>query len=209
MYIKHFGHSSFYIKTAKGVTIITDPYDETVGAPKINETADIVTVSHDHYDHSAVGEVKGKPRIVRGEGTWDIRGVEIEGKRCFHDNHGGSLRGACTMYRFIADGLVVCHMADIGEDLNQNIVDFAKGCDVLMIPVGGKYTIDANTAMQYCRAIGAKIVIPMHYYVEGVKLDIAPAGSFLAGMGGYRRVKELEIDRENIKMRAGVVYLQD
>ncbi|MCD8200926.1 MAG: MBL fold metallo-hydrolase [Clostridia bacterium] len=210
MYIRHLGHSCFLMKNAGGVTVITDPYEaKSVGAPKINEKADIVTVSHEHYDHNAVDEVRGKYSLITGGGEWVVKGIGISGKRCFHDNHGGSLRGSCTIYKFVTDGLTICHMADLGEDLNPEIVDFVKGCDIMFIPVGGTYTIDADTATQYCRAINAKIVIPMHYLVEGLKVDVAPADRFLANMGGYRRLKELEVDADNIKMRSGVVYLQD
>jgi len=150
MKIKWLGHASFMITSEAGIKIITDPYElrETLTYGEIKESADIVTVSHEHTDHNNVAAVRGNPEIVRG--TARVKGIEFKGIPCYHDDGKGQLRGNNTILCFEVDGIRVCHLGDLGHQLNgKQVADIAK-VDVLLIPVGGFFTIDAKVAGQVC-----------------------------------------------------------
>ena len=146
MKIKYLGHACFMITSDTGMKIITDPFttgnDLTYG--KIKETADIVTVSHDHFDHNNVSEVRGNPRVVRG--TTEVKGIEFRGTTTYHDDAEGQLRGKNTIFCFEVDGIRTCHSGDLGHQLNAQQAAELGNIDLLLIPVGGFYTIDAKVA---------------------------------------------------------------
>jgi L-ascorbate metabolism protein UlaG (beta-lactamase superfamily) len=164
MDIKYLGHSSFFIK-GKSASVVTDPYlSGYVGLkfPK-HVAADIVTVSHDHDDHNAVSQVEGDPFTVSGPGEYEIKGVSIIGIPVYHDPEKGSLRGKNTMFRIEIDGVSIVHVGDLGHPLSTSEVDQLGSVDILLLPVGGVYTIDAAVARQVVSDVKPSIVIPMHY----------------------------------------------
>jgi L-ascorbate metabolism protein UlaG (beta-lactamase superfamily) len=169
MKIQWLGHACFLLTSESGTRIITDPY--TPGAfgleyGPIAEEADIVTVSHDHADHNNVADVKGKPQIVRGAGAHEAKGIRFKGVAAFHDPSSGSQRGSNTMFCFAVDGVNVCHLGDLGHDLDDRAGADVGPVDVLLIPVGGNFTIDAAVASRVCDKLKPKIVIPMHFQNE-------------------------------------------
>lgn len=162
------GHSSFKLR-GKQATVVTDPFGSMVGIPfPKHTTADIVTVSHDHEDHNAVGDVEGNPFVVRGSGEYEIKGVGIVGIGVFHDETLGTKRGKNTIYRIELDGISIVHLGDLGHELSSAQVDSLDGVDILLVPVGGVYTIDAATAAKVVSEIEPTIVIPMHYNCPGL-----------------------------------------
>ena len=172
MKIRYLGHSSFQLIESTGTTIVTDPYSSSLGSEMPAVTADAVTVSHHHYDHDSVERVGGKPLVIDKEGSYDVTGVEINSIRSFHDNNGGKERGENIIFKFSMDGIEVCHLGDIGEECSTELIESLLPVDVLLIPVGGTYTIDAEQAKEYVDRIMPDIVIPMHYREKGKKLDI-------------------------------------
>ncbi len=167
MEIKYLGHASFLIKT-KTAKIVTDPYDpEMVGLRFPKTEADIVTVSHQHKDHNQVKNVIGindaPPLVVDMAGEFEKMGVRVFGFQSFHDKTKGSERGENILYKFEAEGISVLHCGDLGVIPEESFLESIGEVDILMVPVGGFYTIDAEEAVQLVRKIEPSIVIPMHY----------------------------------------------
>ena len=194
MKIKYLGHATFMITSDRGIKIITDPY-ETGGEfsyGEIQESADIVLVSHDHSDHSNVSAVRGNPEVVRG--TKKIKGIEFKGIATYHDDAGGRLRGKNTIFCFEVDGIKVCHLGDLGHQLSaQQVAELGK-VDILLIPVGGFYTIDAKAAGQVCDKLTPKVIIPMHYKTDKCGLPIAGIDDFLRGKKDVSRLDASEAE---------------
>lgn len=168
MDITFIGHSSFRIK-GKSASVVTDPFDsKSVGLnfPKVN--ADIVTISHDHDDHNKHELVKDVRKVVAGPGEYEIMGISIIGIRTFHDNKKGKDRGVNTIYLMEIDGMHLVHLGDLGHGLEQKVIEDIGDVDVLMIPVGGEYTIDHTLAAKIVQTIEPRITIPMHYQMKGL-----------------------------------------
>ena len=198
MKIKWLGHACFLITSEAGTRIITDPYatkeDLTYG--EITESADIVTVSHEHADHNNAAAVQGKPEVVRGIGTFGVKGIEFKGVPSYHDRAGGSQRGKNTIFCFEVDDIRVCHLGDLGHQLNDKQVAELSSIDILLIPVGGYFTIDARIATQVCDQLKPKVIIPMHYRTDKCTFPIAGVDDFLKGK---ERVTRLETSERNFK----------
>lgn len=187
MEITWLGHSAFRLR-GKEATVLTDPYGSEIGYALGKVSADIVTVSHDHYDHNNVGAVTGSPKVISGPGEYEIRGIRITGIRTYHDSEGGLRRGKNTVYVIELDDLVVAHLGDLGHVPTPEQVQQMGNVDVLLIPVGGTFTINAAQAAEVVNLVEPKIVIPMHYKTPSLKLDVDSADRFLREMG----VKQVE-----------------
>lgn len=169
----------------KGI-VITDPYDDSIGLEFPKLSADVVTVSHGHFDHNAVDRVPGDPVVVRKSGKHSVKGVEITGYACYHDDQKGALRGSNIAYLICLDGIRVVHLGDLGCALPSDVAQALQNADVLLLPVGGNYTIDAAAAVKTMQQLTPKLTIPMHYKVEGLQVDIAPVDAFLKLVGEYK-----------------------
>ena len=164
MLIKHIGHAEFLIETESGVRIVTDPYDAGCGYPLRKVTADIALVSHHHHDHDAVENLGGMPRIIDNAGNYTPESdVKITAVRAFHDDAGGSKRGETLLFLIETEGLRIVHLGDLGCALNDEQLMTLNRPDVLMIPVGGFFTIDAKQAEETASKLGARMILPMHY----------------------------------------------
>lgn len=188
MEITFLGHSSFRIK-GKTATVVTDPFDSTMVGLKYprHVTSDIVSVSHDHADHNAVSQIEGNPYIVNGAGEYDVKGVSIVGVSSYHDNQKGTARGKNIIYRLEVDGLALVHLGDLGHELSTKELEIIDGADILFVPVGGFYTIDAPTAVKVVKSIDPYIVIPMHYGRPELNQanfsSLTPLSAFLSEIG--------------------------
>ena len=202
MKIKYLAHAAFLITSESGTRIMTDPY-ETSGGLKhgaIQETADIVTVSHEHGDHNNVAAVRGNPKAVRASA--DVKGIKIKAVPAAHDDKGGSQRGANIIFCFEVDGINICHTGDLGHALSEEQVKAIGRVDVLMIPVGGFFTIDAKTATKVGEQLKPKVIIPMHYKTEKLNFPIAGVDDFLKGKRSVTRSNESEIELKAGKLPA-------
>lgn len=179
MKIKYLGHSSFLLTESTGTAIVCDPYDEAVGFAMPAVRADAVTVSHHHYDHDNVAAVSGSPVILDKEQGYSLPGVKIQAIRSFHDDSRGALRGENVIFKFRMDGLDVCHLGDLGEECSPELIESILPVNILLIPVGGTYTIDAAMAKEYVDRIMPDVVIPMHYRTKNHTLDIDKVDEFL------------------------------
>lgn len=167
MEIKYLGHSSFLIKT-KTTKIVTDPFDPDMIGLKFPKTeADVVTISHQHKDHNQFKNVSGvngvDPLIIDMPGEFEKMGVRIFGFQSFHDKMQGSERGENILYKFELEGLSILHCGDLGVIPEESFLETIGEVDILMLPVGGIYTIDSEEAFQLVKKIEPAIVIPMHY----------------------------------------------
>ena len=202
MKIRYLGHSSFQLIESTGTTVVTDPYAESLGIEMPIVSADAVTVSHHHYDHDAVKKIGGSPIVIDKEGSYELSGVEINSIKSFHDPEGGRLRGENIIFKFSMDGIEVCHLGDIGEECSTELIESLLPVDVLLIPVGGTYTIDAEQAKEYVDRIMPDIVIPMHYREKGKRLDVDKVDDF-CDLFEEEEVEnegesEIEISREDL-----------
>lgn len=210
MEITFLGHSSFKIKS-KAATLVTDPFDPKMVGIKFPSTeADIVTVSHAHEDHSNIGAITGNPMIISGPGEYEIKEISILGFPSFHDDKKGAERGKNTIYVIEVEGIRICHLGDLGEDLSDQILEDLGDIDILMIPVGGGFTVSPGKAVEIVQAIEASIVIPMHYAEEGLNKEnfkgLSPVDVFLKEVGltverlPKLSLKQFEIDPETQKV---------
>lgn len=181
MNIQWLGHSAFKLVESTGTTIVTDPFKgEVVGYDMPQGlVADIVTVSHNHDDHNYVTAVDGAHTILNQEGAFEINGVHITSMESYHDHHSGSRRGGNLIFKFRMDGVDICHLGDMGESCSIDICSQIGSVDILLIPVGGNYTIDAQSAKEYVDLLMPDVVIPMHYRTRDCILDIDKVDSFL------------------------------
>ncbi len=186
MIITYIGHSCFKIQDKigpEGITVVTDPFDNSIGLKMPNFEANIITVSHNHYDHNNIKALRGQPFIVDSAGEYDIHGVMIEGIESYYDNQQGKESGKNIMYRIEFDDITVVHLGDLGHILDNKQLEKLVGTDILLIPVGGKYTLDATKAVEVVSQIEPRIVIPMHYKVAGSKVDVDGVEKFIKEMG--------------------------
>lgn len=186
------GHACFRLVPSTGPVVVTDPFPPDVGSyPQRKPKADVVTVSHEHFDHNATSQVKGPFTVVRGAVTREVKGVAFRGVATYHDTSRGSQRGPNTVFVFKLNGITFCHLGDLGHVLTAQQVEAIGPVDVLMIPVGGYYTIDAKTATRVVEQLSPKVVLPMHYKTKLLSPSnpISGVAPFLEGKPRVRRLK--------------------
>lgn len=204
MDISYLGHSCFKIN-GKGISILTDPFSpEMVGLKMPKVEADVVTVSHDHGDHNFLEAVKNEYLLFDSPGEYEYKETEFLGVSA---SHGGD-RGNITIFTMEVDDIKICHLGDLGEELNSDQLDKIDGVDILMVPVGGHFTIDAKTAVKIVSQIEPKIVIPMHF--KAGKMDmLAPLSAFLEEIGAEASPQEkLKITTRDLPEEIEVVVLK-
>ena len=210
MKIKWLGHSSFLIESERGIKIITDPFDETLGYKLPRIKVNIVTVSHEHFDHNYVRGVKGRPVVFKGVVNRESHKMQFRGISSYHDSVYGGQRRTNTIFVIKADGLNLCHLGDLGHILDSDKLDEIGAIDILFIPVGGFYTIDSSQATQIIKDIKPKITVPMHYKTEAIKFSIDPVEIFLSDKGNVQKIEssEFEITKDTLPKNAQIYVLQ-
>jgi L-ascorbate metabolism protein UlaG (beta-lactamase superfamily) len=210
MDISFLGHSAFKLK-GKTASVVTDPYDPSIGLKFPKTEADIVTITHDHLDHNAADQVGGNPFVISGPGEYEVKGVKIIGVPSFHDEKKGEVRGKNTIYNIKIDGLYICHLGDLGQtELGSEQSDAIGQVDVLLIPVGGFYTIDAQAAAKIAASLEPKIVIPMHYLEAGGDSKLEPVDKFLKEIGveGVSAQAKLSVTPDKLPEELAVVLME-
>jgi L-ascorbate metabolism protein UlaG (beta-lactamase superfamily) len=194
MKITWLGHSSFLLKDSKDRTVLMDPFDESVGYTIYKGNADIVTISHHHFDHDFTEAVQGYPHIIDKVGNFYESDIPITGFPSYHDNVKGDKRGLNTIYIVEMDNLRICHLGDLGYILTKEEAAALGVIDILFIPVGGNYTIDGGDAAKLAKVINSHIVIPMHYKTEAINFPISGAEDFLQKMQNVQRLNQPGIE---------------
>ena len=208
MRIEWIGHACFRMTAQDGTVAITDPYDESVGIDMVPLHADMITMSHEHHDHNETCMIAGKPVIARGAQAADVGGVRVRALASYHDDVQGAKRGANAIRLFEIDGLKIVHMGDQGCMPDDGAIDAIFGADVMMIPVGGTYTVDAQGAKAIIEKAQPACVIPMHVKTKRCPYPIASVDDFLRLMGAQdaQPVGVLEITERSAPQ--GVVLMQ-
>ena len=195
MKLTYIGHSTFLLE-AGGTTILIDPFNEKVGYPVPKVSPSAVLISHEHGDHNHLAMAQGQPRVIRGleAGEWravpeQIDGIAISAVPTYHDSTKGQERGRNTVFIVEVEGLRVVHLGDLGHGLDEASAGAVGRPDVLMIPVGGHYTIDATQAHAVVAHLRPGIVVPMHYKTEvNPGSPISTLDAFLAAAKGSKSV---------------------
>lgn len=215
MKVKYLGHAAFLITTSDGRKIVTDPYEPggfggAIGHGPLRESVDFVTVSHQHADHNYVGMVGGNPTVISRAAEEVHDGILFRALATHHDSSRGAERGANIVRVIEADGISICHLGDLGHTLSPEDATALGGLDVLLVPVGGTFTVDAKGATAVVNRLRPRLAIPMHYRTPKVTLDIAPVDAFLANKTRVRRVEgsEITLDKETLPEPTEIVVLE-
>jgi L-ascorbate metabolism protein UlaG (beta-lactamase superfamily) len=212
MKIKWLGHACFVISSEQGIKVLTDPYsrDAKLNYPEIKDSVDIVTVSHDHYDHNAVSSVPGDPTVLKGSIQMTIKDINVKTLNSFHDTVKGKERGINHIFCITVDKINICHLGDLGHPLDpEEILQLGK-VDVLLIPVGGVFTIDVDGANQVYQDIKPHIAIPMHYKTDRCKWLTFSADDFAKNKTNVKMLNssEIELTANDLAHRKEIVVLK-
>jgi len=199
------GHAFFHITTTPQknslIKIAIDPYEKSIGLRLPKTEADVLLITHEHHDHNNIKAVSGNPFLVEGPGEYDIKNIFIHGIPSFHDENQGKERGENTIYVIESEGLKICHMGDFGQkELTDEQLEKIGDVDILMIPVGGTYTISAQEALKIVSQLEPHITIPMHYSLPNLKIKLDPVSKFLKAFGlkSLKPIKKLSIKKRDI-----------
>jgi len=205
MKVKWLGHSAFLLTSEDGVKVLTDPYksgsyDGAVGYKPIKERADVVIASHEHEDHYCLEGLPEGYECLTDAGEHEAAGVTIKGIKSYHDTSKGEERGSNVIFVIDMDGMRVCHLGDLGHTLSGEQVEAIGKVDVLLIPVGGFYTIGPKEAVEVMKTLSPAITIPMHYKTGSLGFPIKPVDDFLSLAGDSERpgTTEVELNRESL-----------
>jgi len=208
MEIVWLGHSCFRLRCREAV-VLTDPCGPASGYSIGKPTADIVTISHGHAGHSHRNAVAGKPTFIDAPGEYEIAGVFIAGVPTFHDARKGAVRGKNVAYVIEMDELRLCHLGDLGHLPTPDQVEEMSGVDVLLVPVGGRSTIDATQAAEVVSILEPRVVIPMHYKTPQATATLDSLQRFLKEMGvaSAEPVARLSLTRSGLPHETQVTVL--
>lgn len=180
MRIRWHGHACFEFEDSER-TVVLDPHDgRSIGIKPPVASADVVLMTHNHYDHNAVRSISGKHTdVLSRNGLFDVKGFTVEGLHTYHDTTHGSERGENTMYLFEMDGISVCHCGDLGAMPDEGVLSKIRGVDILLVPTGEVFTMVLSEVRRFVEEVNPSIVIPMHYRVGGLSIPISPLDDFL------------------------------
>ena len=174
------GHGCFRMR-GRSAAVVTDPYPPSIGLKLSRLDADLVTVSHEHENHNYTQAVRDAYEI-RGPGEYEVAGVSVIGVPTFHDGEKGAKHGRNTVYLIEIDDVRVCHLGDLGHKLDDAEAEAISSPDVLLVPVGGNTAINAGQAAEVVRQLEPRFVVPMHYAIPGLKLQLDSLDRFLKEM---------------------------
>jgi L-ascorbate metabolism protein UlaG (beta-lactamase superfamily) len=199
MQIQYYGHSCFKLTTkpagraTEDITIFFDPFDKETGLRPPQGHADVVFVSHDHHDHNNVGALKDDPIIINTPGEYSVKGINVIGLDTAHDDQDGAIRGKNTIFVLETEELKICHLGDLGSELSGKQLEEIDGIDILMVPVGGKYSLDGKQAAELCRKIEPAIIIPIHYKLPASNMDVSDEKQFCNEIGSCPKETQAKI----------------
>lgn len=214
MVITWYGQSCFRVQSGS-TTVVFDPFKKTIGLNPPKGEANMVLITHEHDDHNNPNTIKGEPFIVDTPGEYEKQGVRILGVSSFHDDKEGEENGLNTMYSMSIEDITVGHLGDLGQKhLTDEQLETLNGIDILMVPVGGGTTLDAERALEVVNQIEPKISIPMHYKVKGLKQKLDSVETFLKEVGQTDvkpqeklTIKKKDLPGEDDKMEVVVLKL--
>lgn len=188
MKIQWIGHSSFLITSSNNTKVLTDPFPSTIGYKVKDIYTDIVTISHHHFDHNCLENIKGDYVVLDNPGEVLCEKIIFKGFPSYHDKVNGSKRGPNTIFTFTIDDITICHLGDLGYLLNDKEIQDLGEINILLVPVGGNYTIDNKEAANLCKKINSNIIIPMHYHTPDLNFELSGLDDFLITMETYEKL---------------------
>ncbi len=202
------GHGCFRLR-GRNAAVVTDPYPPAIGLRLSRMDADVVTISHDHENHSYTQVVR-EAYEIRGPGEYEVAGVYVIGVPAFHDPEKGAKHGRNTIYLIEIDDVRICHLGDLGHGLGDAEAETVSSADVLLVPVGGRTAISAAEAAEVVRQIEPRYVVPMHYAIPGIKLELDPVDRFLKEMAvaSAEPQAKLSVQRSSGEYETKVVVLE-
>lgn len=208
MEILWLGHSCFRIR-GREATVVCDPCPPASGYQYGKPTADIITISHNHADHNYVKGIAGGPTVIVNAGEYEIHGAFLTGIQTYHDAQKGAEQGRNLAFVIEMEDIKVCHLGDLGHTPNAEQVEDMVGCDVLLVPVGGKTTIDGARAAEIVSLLEAKLVVPMHYKTDVHDGGLETPERFLKEMqaAAVQPQPKLQITRSSVPSETQVVLL--
>ncbi len=214
MNIKWYAHSCFLLTLKNGMRILFDPFDAHVGYTLPEISTDILLVSHAHSDHNYTSTVTGDYKLIDGAGDFECAGVKITAIAQFHDKSAGKERGSVLTFKIYAEGITLLHMGDIGHVPDDDYFEKLGNVDILLVPVGGIYTIDPKEALEICKKIEPNIIVPMHYKTPGLTYDLMSVFSFTNEARSYFDLSKLgddefDITSDNLKKRSRIIVMQN
>lgn len=196
--LTYHGHACFSLHYENGAVLVIDPFDPSVTFPPCEIACDAALLSHDHFDHNYTGNLRGEFATIRTAGEHEVKGVKITAIPSFHDKEKGALRGSNLIFRMEAEGLSIAHLGDLGHMPNENQLAALQNLDVLLVPIGGTYTIDTPEAEELIRALRPKHAVAMHFRTEAYDINVTTCDAFAEDMSAARMPREVEITRETI-----------
>ena len=207
MKLKYFAHACFSLSYADGTVLVTDPYDQSVTYPPCDIPCTAALVSHDHFDHNHVESLAGEFAVVKTAGEHTVGNLKISATPAFHDPEQGALRGSNLLFRIEGEGLSVAHLGDLGHMPNEAQLAALQGLDVLMLPIGGTYTITTEQAEELISILKPRIAVAMHFRTDDYEINISTPDQFIADMQAVRMPREIEITAENIGSLPPVIIM--
>ncbi len=214
MDLKYFGHSSFFVRS-KDAKLVMDPFDPKMVGLKFPKTeSDIVSISHHHGDHNHIAEIASGTLVIDMPGEYEKNGMRITGYLSYHDKKKGAERGENIIYKVEGDGVSLLHCGDLGMVPDDAFIDQLGEIDVLLVPVGGFFTIDANDAVELVKKVEPSIVIPMHFGNPKMNPQLleklAPVSDFLKKIGseGVTPIPRLTLKKEEFAEEMKVIVME-
>ena len=206
MKLTYFGHACFALQL-EDVTLVIDPFDESVRYAPCTQSCDAALVSHDHFDHNHTASLTGDFVTIASAGSFQQGKVHITALPCYHDKHQGALRGKNLIFIMEGEGLRIAHLGDLGHMPDEALAQSLRDLDLMLIPIGGTYTIDTPEAEELIRRLNPRCAVAMHYRTEDYDCDMATSAAFEADMKAVRMPRELEICRENLGQLPGIMIM--
>ncbi|MGD9107816.1 MAG: MBL fold metallo-hydrolase [Gammaproteobacteria bacterium] len=201
MKLKFLAHAAFLLTSDRDTKILIDPYepggfDGAINYQPINESVDAIVISHQHADHNYIAPHHQNATVFDQVGEFEFNDIKILGFHSYHDDEKGKKRGENIIFVIKIDDVTICHLGDLGHKLSVADAELIGEIDILLVPVGGVYTIDAETATEVMHTLKPKVCIPMHYKSDKITIDLAPVNDFLADKNNVKMLQQAEIELE-------------
>lgn len=203
------GHSCFLMKSSKGKRILTDPFDIDIGYKPYNGSLDLVTISHDHFDHSYTEEFTTDTKILNSLNCPELDFCKIDAFQSFHDNYHGIKRGDNIIFKYEIDGFSICHLGDLGHTLSNDIIEKIGYVDVLFVPVGENFTLPVNEAKKVIEKIHPRYIVPMHYKTKYLSFFLNGVDKFLMKFNDYPKINcsNLFLSKDSLPNKSTIALL--